>query len=383
MDVHPSVLEWAIERSGKSRDDIERKFPKCLDWVAQTIRPTYRQLELFARATYTPFGFFFLPEPPGDDLPIPLYRSSQTDQGHRPSVHLLDTVSAMKRRQDWMREHLIRDGCRPHPLVRSENLDGDSVAVADRLRDFLGLSRTWNTDARDRRSALRVLRDAVDEAGILVFFNGIVGNDTRRPLDVNEFRGFVLIDDYAPLVFVNGADALVGRLFTLAHELAHVAFGVAAAFDLRDMRPSSQPEELKCNAVAAELLVPEARLRRDWSPHASRSDLIESLSRKYKVSRLVIAYRAMDMALLTFDEFGELRSGLAKPAAEPRRRPTPGGDFWRNQYWRVGPRFAAAVHSAARAEELLFRDAYDLTDCRGATFDSLVTELVEGGVGER
>ncbi len=31
--------------------------------------------------------------------------------------------------------------------------------------------------------------------------NGVVGNNTRRKLDPEEFRGFVLPHDYAPFVF--------------------------------------------------------------------------------------------------------------------------------------------------------------------------------------
>jgi len=32
--------------------------------------------------------------------------------------------------------------------------------------------------------------------------NGIVRGNTHRPLDVNEFRAFTIIDEYAPLIFM-------------------------------------------------------------------------------------------------------------------------------------------------------------------------------------
>ncbi len=63
------LLQWARARSGIGDDVWDSRFPRFDAWVAGEIRPTLRQLEEFARKTYTPVGFFFLDEPPTEDAP--------------------------------------------------------------------------------------------------------------------------------------------------------------------------------------------------------------------------------------------------------------------------------------------------------------------------
>ena len=68
----------------------------------------------------------------------------------------------------------------------------------------LGLASDWNRKSND---TFNVLRKASSDLGILVMQNGIVGNNPHRSLDISEFRAFVLIDAYAPLIFLNAKDS--------------------------------------------------------------------------------------------------------------------------------------------------------------------------------
>ena len=58
--VKPELIRWAIDRSGLSADDLLKRFPKLNEWASGERQPTFRQLELFARATMSPFGAMFL-----------------------------------------------------------------------------------------------------------------------------------------------------------------------------------------------------------------------------------------------------------------------------------------------------------------------------------
>ena len=52
-----------------------------------------------------------------------------------------------------------------------------------------------------------------------------------------------------------------------------------------------------------------------------------------------------------------------------------GGNFYNNQYTRVGQMFATNVIRAALEGRLSFREAYDLTGLRGGTFQEYASRL--------
>ncbi len=219
--VAPQMLQWARERSGRPPEDL-RKFPVAA-WEAGTTQPTMRQLEDFGRATYTPVGFFFLTEPPHEELPIPDFRTFGDKAVHTPTPNLLDTIYACQQRQEWYRDYAQANGGEPVELVGSESLNNPVEQAAEALRDELGFGLDRRVEFSNWSQAFDGLREHAEGAGILVMTSGVVGSNTHRPLNPDEFRGFALVDDLAPVVFVNGSDTKAAQVFTLAHELCHLS----------------------------------------------------------------------------------------------------------------------------------------------------------------
>ena len=255
------MLRWAQERSGKDVETLVRRFPKYRDWETGRVKPTYRQLKLFARATYTPFGVIVSGSPMEDDLPIADFRAVGDQQVQKPSPHLLDTVYLCQSRQDWYREYASAEEHEPIEFVGSACLDDNPVEVARDISSTLDLRIEDRSEMTNWTLAVRRVADRADAKGILVMISGVVGNDTSRVLDPDEFRGFALSDDLAPLVFVNGADAKAAQIFTLAHELAHVWLGDTGLSDLSFASKASHRTENWCSRVAEELLVILRRVR--------------------------------------------------------------------------------------------------------------------------
>ena len=366
VDISRKVIEWAVERSGIPADDYRQAVSA---WLSGEKKPTYRQLREFARRAMVPFGYLFLDEPPDETLPLPDYRTRQNTAVRRPSPNLLETIFEMQRRQDWMREDLIDKGQESLRFVASASIGDNIPTLADRIRSVLQLESHWAELQTHWEAALRVLRSRIEDAGILIFINGIVGNNTRRKLDPDEFQGFVLVDDVAPLIFVNGADYKVAQMFTIAHELAHVWVGQSALFDLVATESPEVAVEHYCNAVAAEFLVPAELLIQAWPDTVSTAAAVAELARRFKVSPIVVARRAKDERLISAEQFFEFYTRYMNREVVGRETERSGGDFWKTQNTRLGRRFGRAVIAAAHEGRLSYSEAYDLTRLYGDTFD--------------
>ena len=379
VEVDSKIVRWVRRRAGLDVESLVGRFPRLEDWESGTALPTFRQLEDFAKATCAPFGYLFLSTPPDEDIPIPHYRTVSGVEPPRPSPNLLDTVYAMQRRQWWMREHLTGEGHDPLPYVACAHPGDHPATTAREMHNVLGLDAGWAAELSSWEAALRTLRQRMDEAGMLVVANGVVGNNTHRPLDVVEFRGFVLMDEYAPLVFVNNADAKAAQMFTLAHELAHVFYGSSASFDLRGLQPATEHTEQACDRAAAEFLVPESDLRPAWNEAANSPDPFKTLARRFKVGVVVAARRALDVQLIEPAAFRKFYEEWQGNEQRKRQTASDGGDFYASQNLRLGKRFASTVIRKARSGEMSYAEAYRLTGLHGRTFEEYARRL---GIGE-
>ena len=85
VQVNPVLLRWTRERAGLSVDALAARFPRVGAWESGEARPTLKQLERFAKATFTPIGFLFLEKPPVERVPIPDFRTVAGAAPVRPS----------------------------------------------------------------------------------------------------------------------------------------------------------------------------------------------------------------------------------------------------------------------------------------------------------
>ena len=374
IEVKPEIIRWAIHRSGRTTGGLIQKFPQIHVWESDLAYLTLAELEKLAAATLTPLGFFFLLTPPIEELPIPDFRTVKDMPLDGMSPDLIETVNTMVMRQDWYRDYLRDEGVPKLEFIGSATLKSDAKEVADAIKTKLGLDEGWAAKKRTWGDALSYLRDSIEASDIVMVTNSVVGNNNRRRLNVNEFRGFVLCDDLAPLIFVNGSDAKSAQMFTIFHELAHLWLGKSAIFDDKQVEEPTEAVEKFCNAVAAEAAVPETEIERLW-PHRQANDpYFNQFARYFKVSPITIGRRLVELDLLTKNEFFDFYEAYQKiDKTQADKDASGGGNFYFMQNNRVGKRFARAVASAAYEGRLSYPDAFRLTGLTAATFDKYLS----------
>lgn len=379
VEVKPELLRWACARARLDIDALLPRFPKLPQWLSGDAQPTFKQLERFAKATHTPIGYLFLPAPIVEEVPIPDFRTIGNAYIDQPTPDLLETVYVCQQRQEWFREHARDDGQEALAFIGSARVGDDVEATAARMRATLGFTLDDQQNSPSWTETLRRFIERSDAAGVLVMVSGIVGSNTHRVLNPEEFRGFALTDAYAPLVFINGADTKAAQMFTLAHELAHLWLGLSAVTDVAPVSTPTQSVERWCNDVAAEFLVPRLALKAVFHRDEPLRDALARLAKHFKVSTLVILRRLHDIGGLTRTQLtAAYRDELERLEAMTRRRGG-GADRHRSTTASVGKRFAQALVVTTLAGRTSFMESFRLLGLRNlATFHKFGRSL---GVG--
>jgi Zn-dependent peptidase ImmA (M78 family) len=366
------MITWAIARAGFPLKDFTEKHPNVLEWLEQKKQPTVKQLEAFSNKVYLPFGYLFLPEPPVEQLPIPFFRTGRS-KATKVSLNVQETVRILKYRQDWLTDYLQENDGEPLNFVGKFGLNNTPEEIAADIHATLKLTQGWAGHLPNWSEAKGLLTQKIEDAGIVVVFNSVVENNNHRKIDVSECRGFVLVDQYAPFLFVNNADSKAAQMFTLAHELAHVWTGHSAGFDSRQMLPADDPIERLCDQVAAEFLVPADDFGRFWTDKPK----IQEAARHFKVSPIVAARRALDLGFISKAAFFDFYNEYTQRDYVKKDNQSGGGDFYLTQRVRLGRAFVARLNQALKSGKILHRDVYKLTGLKGDTYQVFIQKTFD------
>ena len=187
ITISTDTLNWIISQvSQYSISDSTRR--SLFAWQTGDKIPTFNQIEAVSKSTGIPLGYFFLQTPPIENIALVNYRTINSELLSNPSRNLIDTIHDMDNVQTWVREYQITNGNMPCEFVGAYKNENNPITLANAIRSLLNLKIDWYNQSKKVEDSFNAIRTAISNMGTIVMMNGVVGNNTHRPLDIEEFR---------------------------------------------------------------------------------------------------------------------------------------------------------------------------------------------------
>ncbi|MDO5830906.1 MAG: ImmA/IrrE family metallo-endopeptidase [Methanobrevibacter smithii] len=292
--INSAMMKWAREYAGFTHGHEER-LPKDIKskyeaWEKGENSPTWNQLREVSKKYHIPTAFFFMDCPPNfDNLPNMInYRKLVADSIYETnSPNLINNIRKSETRREIYLD-LLNELNEDILLFKVPKLEHDTKIFSNYIREILDISlstqKSWYKEV-NHYNFLNKWKEVLNEKlGVLIF-------ETEGVL-LEEMRALCIFHEKIPIILLNGKDSVNGRIFSLFHELTHLLLGESAICG----DDENTQEEIFCNAVAGEFLVPEHDLNISIN---GVTDLLsynslKKLYNSYRVSEHVILRRLLD-----------------------------------------------------------------------------------------
>lgn len=309
--ITPDVLKWARETSGINIERVAAKLSKNKDdilaWEDGQGVPSIPQLRKLASLYKRPLASFYLPEPP-KDFSVPRDFRNRTVRNKMTSeLRMLFRENVI--RQEWARLYLEKENASKLEFVGSAAWKDDIELVAKSIKEVLQVDYVYILkELKSADQALKYWIELAEDAG---FF---VSRDSK--IELNEARGFIISDPYAPFIFINSQDAKPGQIFTLLHEIVHAWLNQSGISNSDFIeKPCDEEEQIEsfCNKVAAELITDKSMFISETEKIFNHDELLEVVSKlasRFKVSREYAAIHLCELDKINNTECQILRNIL-------------------------------------------------------------------------
>ncbi|MCL2811005.1 MAG: ImmA/IrrE family metallo-endopeptidase [Clostridia bacterium] len=173
-----------------------------------------------------------------------------------------------------------------------------STEYAGHIRKFFGIELDAQFRFTSTRQFYLYVRGQIERKGIFIHcFTGV---------EVEAVRGIALYDETNPIIGINDNDHYPAKTFSIIHELVHILKRQSTLCNDMHSSFAVQDEEVFCNAVAGEVLVPTDSLIAYFSAHTLSGislDNIKIVADRFRVSREVIIRRLLDTGCISKDAY--------------------------------------------------------------------------------
>lgn len=357
--INPKIIRWAMQTRNINEHIIVKKLNKkhedFIAWLEGNAFPTFKQAQQLAKILGIPFGYLYLKKPPEEKLPVPDFR---TIENQKPvSNSLRNLLLYLEQKQLFLEEFFKSENYEELNFIGKYNIDNDYKQVAKFIRNWLEIEKL------NKKNFLEELIEKLNQNRIFVFRNTILENNTHKRLDIEEIRGAVFVNKYAPLIFINENDTKKAQIFTLIHEIVHILINKSEFSDIKI--ENINKIEVFCNKVTAEVLLPEEKLS---NLNLITSETIKKLSDTYNISQLATLYKLLNTEKISQKQFNFLYEYLKKEYEKfqdiNKRKKAKGGDFYKTIQKRYGKNFLDIVKYSLLSEKITYKEASDLLNIK-------------------
>lgn len=380
--VNPQILRWARETVNMTIDQaassLKRNSEEIESWENGTASPTYSQLEKLAYDIYKrPLALFFLPVAPKEKMPKSEFRTLP-----HADMETLHKDTCLKIRKAHAYQLSLSDiFSEKNPAKQkiwkeiSLSFSGNIVSQAQLVREKLGITLEKQIDWKSDEHALKAWRQAIEECGIFVF---------KDAFKQKEISGFCLIDENFPIILINNSTTKTRQIFSLMHELAHLLLDMngISKFDssyINQLSSTNRKIEQFCNAVAAEILIPEQDFREQVKRLPSNveqatEEQFSDLAQRYGVSREAVLRRLLDKNYVSRSFYNE----KSRIWTAQLKKTGSGGDWYRNQKTYISERFAGEVIGRHYRQQISLEQAAELLGLKPKNYAKFEETFLQG-----
>lgn len=367
--INGDCLRWARELSNLGVDELASaagtSARRVEEFEAGTSAPTFRQLALIASKLDRPMGFFFAEAPEVSDV------AETADFRGRGDGHLPPSLVREMRRVEQHRDTVLDLSGPPRRGRDLGPVTWESLADrAGELRRRLGLTDTFVPPSSQANQAFNFWRGILETSGILVF------HTTGIPFST--FRGLSIDHDELPVILLNGADSPNGRIFTLFHEIAHLANRTSGVC----IHNEDVYEEALANRFSAAFLMPEAEVLRSVDPADDARAATDALAFRFRVSTLAAGVRLRQLGLIGEDDLADIRKKSDEAWERAREAQRDSDGFvpqWRLRYRDLGTPYIGTVATAIEQGRVDMMDATYLLNARVPMVEQMLEEYYRNG----
>lgn len=361
ITINPTVLADYIQASNISIEDLAEKVPKIYEVINGKRLPTFNQLSQVAKQLHIPVGLLLMDDIVGSTEDVVAdFRTIDSTQIEEMSAELRDTIKEMKEKQSFLRGEVEHERF----FVGMFSIENDKASIISQALQILGKGITKNR--------FYTYREKLSKSGVFTFLNGKVKDNTHRPLNLKEFRGFVLVDKKAPIIFINQQDSKTGQLFTLIHEFIHLLLGESNLLKVLYSEKSGKIEKV-VNQITAEILAPKKYILMNYNHSSSVIDNIYNLSKSLEVSREMMTRRLLELNIITQDDYQRIVRALKETYSNPNERSS-GGNYYHNINFRIDRTFFEYVNNAVMQDKMTYTEAFNTVGVGYKGYQALLGE---------